>query len=133
MLTLMACVLQGDTRFTISNFASCIPKQCTRAELVNNGQGLISKIKGNFSKAIPDSLRASINYRDKAARCKGLKINAKNAYLHTRGHDIYNLLVYMGRLVCRGQHVNFEHDIMLKNMSSREWEMNAIESDLKSF
>lgn len=133
MLTLMACAQQGDTRFTISAFSSCIPKQCTRAELANNGHGLISKIKGNFANAIPASLKSSIQYRNCAAKCKTLKINAKNAYLHTRGHDVYNLLSYMGRLVCRGQNVNFEHDIMLKNMSSMEWEMNAIENDLKAF
>lgn len=133
MLTLMACSLQNDTRFTISVFSSCIPKQCTRAELANNGQGLISKIKRNFANAISASLMSSINYRERAANCKALKINSKNAYLHTRGHDIYNLIAYMGRLICRGQNVNFEHDVMLRNMSSIEWEMNAIENDLKSF
>lgn len=133
MLTLLACAKNASTNFTISTFCSCIPKQCKRIDLANNGEGLIVQIKSNFASAITPALKSSINYRAMAAICKSLRIDATNAYLHTRGHDIFNLLSYMGKLVCKGQSMNFERDVMLKNMTSTGWEMVRIEQDLRSF
>lgn len=133
MLTLLACAKNGNTSFTINTFCRCIPKQCKRVDLANNGEGLIKQIKSNFASAISPTLKSSINYHAMAAICKSLRIDAKNAYLHTRGHDIFNLLRYIGKLVCKGQSVNFERDILLKNMDSIDWEMAGIEHDLRSF
>lgn len=133
LLTLLSCARRGDESFTIKKFSNCIPKQCKGSDLANNGQAIIKKIKKNFAAAIPCTIKASVNYLYEARECKSLSISAYNAYLHTRGHDIYNLLSYIGRLVFKAHRISFEKEILLQNMSSRCWEMEAIERDLKSF
>ena len=62
--------------------------------------------------------------------CAALNIDASNAYLHTRGHDIFNLIRYIGWQLCKKEPVKFEKDILEKNMTSTCWEMKAIEADL---
>lgn len=132
MLLLLSCAKHGSTSFTIKDFSTCIPKQCTRTELTNNGEAIINKIRSNFAQKMPvlSMIEDLTSYSEK---CSSINIDANNAYLHTRGHNIYDLLCYIGQLVCRGQRVNFKKDIMLHNMSSTTWEMRAIENDLTSF
>lgn len=133
MLMLLFCAKHGDTSFTIKNFSSCIPKQCTREELANNGQGIINKIKNNFSNTIPSSLIKSTDLSPESIYCKTIGIDEQNAYLHTRGHEIYDLLCYVGKLVCKKFGISFERDILKQNTSSQIWEMKRIETDLRSF
>ena len=130
LLVLLACAKEGRTDFTIKKFCSCVPKQINWADMAHNGLGLIKKIKENFNNAIPMALKEALNLDAIAARCTVLKIDATNAYLHTRGHDIYNLVRYIGWQLCKGEQVKFDKDILETNMSSDCWEMKALEDDL---
>ena len=96
----------------------------------NNGQGLIRKIRSNFHNAIPEGLKAVIDMNKAKNACVALNIDASNAYLHTRGHDIFNLIRYIGWQLCKKEPVRFDKDILEKNMTSTCWEMKAIEADL---
>lgn len=130
LLILIACAKAGRTDFTIRKFCSCVPKQCTKSEMNNNGQGLIKKIRSNFHNAIPVGLKAAIDMTKAKNACAALNIDASNAYLHTRGHDIFNLIRYIGWQLCKKEPVKFDKDILEKNMNSTCWEMKAIEADL---
>ena len=35
-----------------------------------------------------------------------------NAYLHMRGHNVFDLVAYIGDLLCRGTFVSFNNDIL---------------------
>lgn len=84
----------------------------------------------NFSNAIPTELKATLDIDAAIAACVALNINASNAYLHTRGHDIFNLVRYMGWQLCKKEPVKFDKDILENNMTSTCWEMKSIEADL---
>lgn len=130
LLVLIACAKASRTDFTIRNFRSCIPKQCSKAELNNNGHGLIQRIKSNFRKAIPVELKATLDMNGAKNACLTSNVDASNAYLHTRGHDIFNLVRYIGWQLCKKEPVKFDKDILERNMNSTCWEMKAIEIDL---
>lgn len=130
LLVLIACAKAGRTDFTIRKFCSCVPKQCSKAAMENNGQGLIQKIRINFRNAIPVELKDSIDINKAKNACATLNIDASNAYLHTRGHEIFDLVRYIGWQLCKKEPHKFDKDILERNMTSACWEMKAIEADL---
>lgn len=130
LLVLLACAKAGRTDFTVSDFRTCIPQQSSMAEMKDNGVGLIQKIKNNFSNAISTELKTTLDIDAAISACVALNIDATNAYLHTRGHDIFNLVRYMGWQLCKREPVKFDKDILEKNMTSTCWEMKSIEADL---
>lgn len=130
LLVLLACAKAGRTDFTMRDFRICIPKQSSMADMKDNGHGLIQKIMKNFSNAIPTDLKATLDINAAISACVALNIDASNAYLHTRGHDIFNLVRYIGWQLCKKEPVKFDKDILENNMTSTCWEMKSIEADL---
>ena len=62
---------------------------------------------------------------------KEMGINEENAYLHIRGHYIYNLIKFIGKQLCRKENINFEKDILLDLQTSDYWQIDRIKEDIK--
>ena len=59
-------------------------------------------------------------------------LNRDNAYMHMRGHNIYELTTYIGKMFSRPLQLNFQKDVV-KNVTvgGSYWEYERIEDDLK--
>lgn len=117
------------TSFGIREYRSCFPSQCCRADLANNGQPLLEKLHSNFE-------RYNVNNVDLSAEVsllQSLDITPDNAYLHVRGHNLCDLVLYIGNLYC--QHikgVSFKNDILYKSdFKPTYWELSKIISDIQ--
>ena len=115
--------------FGIREFRTCIPHQCTRNDLANNGKGLLDKIRTSFERYNVDDEDLSVE----ADLLKSLNITSQNAYLHMRGHDLGDLVSYIGNLYF--QHIqgkSFKNDIYYSfNIDANYWELQKIITDIQ--
>ena len=59
-------------------------------------------------------------------------LNRDNAYMHIKGHNIYELTNYIGRIYSRPLQLNFQRDVMKKvSVGGRYWEYEKIEDNLR--
>ncbi len=119
--------------FTISDFRRCIPSQCKRRDLDNNGEGLVQIISERLFNVFLSRGITKQDFKIENDTCNELEINEDNAYLHVRGHNIYDLVLYIGWLLCKPYGISFKKSILDKLPDSDYWEMKYIERDLKSF
>ena len=99
-----------------------LPQTYSQNDMEENGKNFISKIRKAKSVYI-DCLEK--NYY------KEMGINEENAYLHIRGHYIYNLIKFIGKQLCRKENINFEKDILLDLQTSDYWQIDRIKEDIK--
>lgn len=131
LLALTASLQCGNRAFSIAEFRKCMPKQCSTEEIENNGSALLKRIKNNFAACLTEEVKASLNLSDAKRYSMGLNVNIDNAYLHVRGHNIYDMVKNIGRFLCRPYQVNFERDILnVPFDDENHWELIAIMEDL---
>ena len=68
-----------------------------------------------------------------AERCyyQTLNVNEQNAYLHVRGHNLFELVAYIGDLLCRGTSLSFKKDVLINDLSPQTyWQIQNITKDL---
>lgn len=59
-------------------------------------------------------------------------IDEANAYLHIRGHNLFDLIKYIGLLLTKGSQASFYKDILVKELSTETyWEKAKVEADVK--
>lgn len=133
LLGLINSSKSGIRFYTIADFRRCIPNQCKRRDLDNNGEGLIKIISERLHNAffIRGITKEDLTIENNI--CRELGINEDNAYLHIRGHNVYDLILYIGWLLCKPCRISFEQSVMNGIPDSDYWEMMYIETDLKSF
>ena len=130
LLALLWCLRNNDHRITRRGFASCLPHQCKASELANNGQGLLLKMQHNMAdlmQNVPD-----VDIEAEATRYAALGLTEANAYLHVRGHNLYDLLRSMGRQLCSAHQVDFENTVLNAALPNHNlyWHLNHVASDL---
>lgn len=56
-----------------------------------------------------------------------------DAYLHMRGHNVFDLVAYIGDLLCRGTSVSFKNDILTNALPPQNyWQIKQVASDIAS-
>lgn len=113
---------RGFRSYSINKFMQLLPQTYSQNDMEENGKNFISKIRKAKSVYI-DCLEK--NYY------KEMGINEENAYLHIRGHYIYNLIKFIGKQLCRKENINFEKDILLDLQTSDYWQIDRIKEDIK--
>ena len=59
-------------------------------------------------------------------------LKKEEAYLHIQGHQIYNLILHIGTLLCKGTGVAFKTDILDKASPINGYsEIENLQTDLK--
>ena len=100
-------------------------------ELENNGEGAIIRIQENFKRLLEfhPSYVEKLNIAALKTYYANRGLNESNAYLHVRGHNIFDLISYIGKLL------NQKHDMDFLTSdlpSSGYWEMNRLVEDVHS-
>ena len=135
LLILLHSKQNNDKEIAEKEFNACLPKQCRRIELEDSGKALLANISDLFTELLDKhkTYIEKINLDEERKRYSALGLTKDNAYLHIRGHNIFDLLEYIGRLLCRPQRLNFKDDILKRCFSSESyWEIEHIISDIKS-
>lgn len=137
MLVLLWCLRHHDHRMTKADFYSCLPQQIKASDLSQNGSGLIMSLRLNITAMMHRISLEGIDLDAETKRCAILGLHPDNAYLHIRGHHLYNLVISIGNQICRGTRVNFENRILNATLPANAsyWEIcntaNNLETILK--
>ena len=114
-----------NIKWNIAKFNQCIPTQLRREELEENGQPYLSKVKQLFDEEL-----MSLSLPDNFA-IDGL--TPENAYLHIQGHKLYNLIVNIGTMLCKGMRVAFKTEVLDNGFPvSGYMEIDGVQSDLRT-
>lgn len=131
LLLLLYCLKNDKPDFNLRMFSACLPNQCKRIELADNGKTLIERISKNFEQHLNSSFAKSVDFDVEDRYCQTLNVNEENAYLHVRGHNIFDLVAYIGDLLCRGTSVSFKNDILMNELPPQNyWQIKKVASDI---
>lgn len=131
MLLLLYCLKNDKSDFNQRMFSACLPNQCKRAELADNGKALIERIAKNYELYLNTDFAKSVDFEAERIYCQSLNVNEQNVYLHVRGHNIFDLVIYIGDLLCRGTSVSFKQDVLMKELPSQSyWQIKKVAKDI---
>lgn len=131
LLLLLYCFKNDKPDFNLRMFSACMPNQCRRVELADNGKSLIERITNNFEQHLNSQFAKSIDFDAEASYCNALDVNEENAYLHVRGHNVFDLVSYIGDLLCRGTSVSFKNDVLTNELPPQDyWQIKKVASDI---
>lgn len=131
LLLLIYCLRNDKPDFNMRMFSACLPNQCRRSELADNGKLLVERIAKNFEPHLNSPYARSIDLEVEKTYCQALGVNEQNTYLHVRGHNIFDLVAYIGDLLCRGTSASFRNDVLLYDLPSLDyWEIKTVASDI---
>ena len=131
LLLLLYCLKNDRPDFNLRMFSACLPNQCRRVELAENGKSLIERIAKNFEQHLNSQFAKSIDFDAEASYCNALDVNEENAYLHVRGHNVFDLVAYIGDLLCRGTSVSFINDVLMSELPPQDyWQIKKVASDI---
>lgn len=131
LLLLLYCLKNDKPDFNLRMFSDCLPKQCKRVELADNGKSLIERIATNFEQHLNSQIAQSVDFEAEDNCCQALGVNEKNACLHVRGHNIFDLIAYIGDLLCRGASVSFKSDVLMKELPPQTfWQAKKVTEDI---
>ena len=131
LLLSLYCLKNDKPDFNLHMFSACLPNQCKRVELADNGKSLIERITKNFDKHLNSQFAQSVDFEPEGSYCKALDVNEENAYLHVRGHNVFDLVAYIGDLLCRGTSVSFINDVLMSELPPQDyWQIKKVASDI---
>ena len=131
LLLLLFCLKKDKQDFNLRMFNACLPHQCKREELAENGKLLIERIAKNFEQYLNSDFAKSVDFETESCSCQSLNVNEQNAYLHVRGHNLFDLVAYIGDLLCRGTSISFKNDVLMNNLPPQTyWQIKKVAEDI---
>ncbi len=131
LLLLLFCLKNDKPDFNLRMFSACLPNQCKREELAENGKSLIESITKNFEQYLNSDYAKSVDFEAEGSFYQTLNVNEQNAYLHIRGHNLFDLVAYIGDLLCRGTSVSFKKDVLMNDLPPQTyWQIKKIAEDI---
>lgn len=133
-LLLLFCKRTGSNLLTEKDFRHIIKNQCTSVEAQNDGAGYVQYITQSFEPFIKAGVSIGFNPKAEGATYSARGLDKDNAYLHVRGHNIFDLTIHIGNMCCRRLRVSFLNDVLKKvAIGGHYWEYEEIQKDLKKF
>ena len=134
LLLLLFCKRIGSNYLTEKTFRIKFKKQCTAAELQYNGRGYVTYIKNQFKNLLDGASSVGFDLNAEAASFKLRGLDPGNAYLHVRGHNLYDLVSCIGKICFKNLGIRFNEDVLNKTpLGGSYWEYTNIAKDLGCF
>lgn len=131
LLLLLYCLKNHRPDFSRKQFDACIPHQCKGIELADNGRVLIERIAKNFAEHLNTPFANTIDYESESRYCHSLNVDEGNAYLHIRGHNLFDLIASIGDLLCHSTSVSFKQDVLMKGLPPQNyWQIMKVAEDI---
>lgn len=117
---------------TTKKVFGAMPAQVRREWLADNGRVLLNEIAGKL--AVVTGCADDKGLQAYANRLKELGITEKTAYLHVRGHNLYNMIRSMGTLLCGGTQIKFTTQVLCAEAPLHKpyWQRQSLEADLRT-
>ncbi|MDE7465195.1 MAG: DUF4435 domain-containing protein [Muribaculaceae bacterium] len=114
-----------NLKWNITKFNRCIPTQLRRDNLEENGKQYLLKVKQHFDE--------ELTYLSLPEDFAIEGLNSEYAYLHIQGHKLYDLIVNIGSMLCKGKRVAFKSEVLDSGFPvSGYMEIDNVQSDLTS-
>ena len=131
LLLLLYCLKNHRPEFSKKMFSACLPHQCRGNELADNGKPFIERISKSFEQYLSTPFAQSIDFEAESNYYQSLNVNEQNAYLHIRGHNLFDLVAYIGNLLCHGTSLSFKTDILMNELPPQNyWQIEKVTSDI---
>ena len=131
LLLLLYCLKNHRPEFSKKMFSACLPHQCRGNELSDNGRALIERINKSFEQYLNTPFAQSIDIEAESNYYQSLSVNEQNAYLHIRGHNLFDLVAYIGDLLCNWPSGSFKKDVLMNVIPSQNyWQIKKVASDI---
>ena len=132
LIVLVNEIRNNTNRITLKEFRQCIPTQCSNIEMRDSGKILLERISSNFRTLITSDILSSYDLDAEKTEYESIGLNKSNAYLHIRGHEIYDLVKYIGTRHCPDKNIRFkDHILDSLNIEFAYQEMSLLVKDLK--
>lgn len=134
LLILINSRKNNDGEITDKDFNQCLISQCTAKEMENNGEGVVCKIDYNLKNLLArhKSYVEEIDLSSLKANYAGIGLYESNAYLHIRGHNIFDLIAYIGKMLCKRSRIDFVESVLTSHLPNEEyWEMEKLSEDIR--
>lgn len=132
LLLLLYCKRTGNSYLDELTFRHILKTQCSGAEVQNDGQGYVSYIYAQFATLLSGATAIGFDPAAESAYYAAKGLMANNAYLHVRGHNLYDLVAYIGKMLCRPLRISFAGDVLSKvPVGGTYKEYQEIENDLR--
>ena len=122
----------GLDGFRQGAFRHCITLQYRNGDETNDGVSFLQRMEETLRTATEGIINAcGFDFEKENERYSTFGLNETNAYLYVRGHCLYDSLVSIGRKLCEGTTIDFEHNIMKSVLAFDEYnEINKIKTDI---
>lgn len=133
LLLLLYCLKNHKPEFSKKMFSSCLPNRCKGDELTDNGRPYIEKISKNFEQYLNTPFAQSIDFEAESSYYQSLNVNEQNAYLHIRGHNLFDLVAYIGDLLCNRPFGSFKKEVLMNDLPPQTyWQIKKVVSDIST-
>lgn len=131
LLLLLHCIRNGKSDFTRHLFHDCLPHQCQHDDIKNNGATLVYRIAMSFEPYLNASFTKDVDLDAEANYYKALGLTEENAYLHVRGHNLYDLVKSIGDMLCGRTGILFDNDILKRDIPPfNYWQIEKVANDI---
>lgn len=122
----------GYTGFSQKQFNELSALQYRDGDINDNAINVIQRLTASLSKFIaPLKVQYDFELKKEQNYYAALGMAEENAYLHFRGHNLYNIVLSIGKHLCKGSNIDFEYDILLSQLDfDTYWEINRGGKDL---
>ena len=120
--------LMVEERIGPKIFGNCLDQQYNSPKWVNNpGQELLEKIR----KEIETLQQGAMPSDETLAKLAQLGVTPENAYLHVRGHNLYNLILRIGTQLCYREEIDFKNEVLNQVLPPPSyWQMEKVQLDI---
>lgn len=103
---------RDNQKWNVNKFKKCVPIQVQRTDLAHNGESILLFVKSSFEEALSKILIKDSELKCLKDRMQKFDLTPSRAYLYMQGHSLYNLISYIGSLLCRGKNTRFDQEIL---------------------
>lgn len=99
---------------------------------MNNGKAFLERLSARLAEATKDIIDGcGFDLEQESCFYAVLGLREENAYLHVRGHCLYNSLVSIGTKLCENTGVDFEQNILKSSLAFDKYdEISRIKTDI---
>ena len=121
--------------FSLKDFRKLLPQQCSHKNMTNNGEAFNREMEKEITAFISPLITSHhLDLEAEKRYYQQLGLTESNVYLHIRGHQLYNLVEYIGKYLCRPKGINFTDEILLDDIQMQGyWEVEKTGEDIRSF
>jgi hypothetical protein len=132
LLLLLSMNRKKEEGFNQEKFNACLPQQVRSVDLGNNGTPIVCNIQKSLARFDSSKSTSGFALADEMAYYETLGLTESNAYLHIRGHNLYNIVCHIGTQLCSGHTIDFEKDVLKDALTlTGYWEIEQIGIDLQ--